>query len=377
MYFILPILVLIFGPVETIGQIDLTSEFKYSLIVCLSLTGLFYLIAIRFLQKNIIEKIDYALNKFKEIDDISLPYLFYIIITFFAAYGMWLFFRIDPEMSRDDRFSLIESQSIGPIFMLMIKIGVLASVKSLQKGKKIYPIIFVSIIAIITFLTLSRSLLVLIILPLIPFSNISSKKTIIILVFIFFSRFIFTNNLDFTWEWWLIFGFGEMLGVLTGPLAIMKFNPSISFFETINLILNSIPGLSILTNFMSVNGRIPELAVYVNNLTKNNLGIYGVASTPFTDILLSPPTFFISLLVLIISFLLIMYPRRYNQLSAYFISSFYIAFGFSITSFYRWSFSGAVYSLLRDTFLFVVFILLLKSLNIYLRRHLVKPVSTS
>lgn len=371
-YFILPILVLCFGPLDSIGQIELTPKLKFGILTCLSVTAFIYLLTILYLQKSFVPKIEYALLRIRELDSASLKFFNVILILFFTFYGIWLFNKIDFSMSRDERFELIDNHPIGPLFMLMIKLGVLTSIISILKGKKLYPIIFISIIASITFLTLSRSLLVLVILPIIPFTNFSTTKTLTVMVVIFFSRYLLTDNLDLSWDWWVVFGFGEMLGVLFGPLAIMKVNPSVSIIESVNFILNAIPGVSFFTLFTTSGTRVPELAIYVNNLTKKNFDIYGVASTPYTDILLSPSTFLVSFFMLIVSFFYISYPKKFNQFWIYLIVSFYIAFGFSITSFYRWSFSGAVYTLLRDTILFLIFILSIKQTSNYFRKYLFK-----
>ncbi len=365
-------MVLCLGPVDSIGQIELTAELKFGILTCLSVTAFTYLLTIFFLQKVFVPKIEYALLRIRELDSSSLKFFNLIIILFFTFYGIWLLNKIDFSMSRDERFELIDNHPIGPLFMLMIKLGALTSIISILKGKKLYPIIFISVIASITFLTLSRSLLVLVILPIIPFTNFSSTKTLILMIVIFFSRYILTDNLDLSWDWWIVFGFGEMLGVLFGPLVIMKINPSVTIFESFNFILNAIPGVSIFTLFFANGTRVPELAIYVNNLTKKNFDIYGVASTPYSDLLLSPSTFLVSCFMLIVSFLYIAFPKKFNQFAIYLIVSFYIAFGFSITSFYRWSFSGAVYTLLRDTVLFLIFIIGIKQTSNYCRKYLSK-----
>lgn len=361
-YFIIPLLILGFSPISSIGPIELIGELKSKLVIYLIGTAFIYFVVIQLVKFTVAKKIDYTFNEFKKFESSSIKFYFIPVIVFFLIYGTWLFYKIDFSMSRDERFALIENASIGPLFMLMLKLGVLLSSISLIKGKKNLPACFLIIIVSITLLTYSRSLILLVVLPLLPFLKVSSKPFFLFLIFVFFSRFLFTNNLDFTWEWWIVFGFGEMLGVLFGPLAILKLSPQVSFFETINFIFNSIPGVSFITYFLNDN-RIPEIAIYINEFTKKNYGLFGVASTPYSDFLLSPLLFCFSLTILLLIFFYILISDINRKWVKVILFSIYLSFGFSITSFYRWSFSGAVYTFTRDILLLIVLLLVLNFTN--------------
>lgn len=352
-YLLLPVVILVLGKIDMLGTEYLPPQIKATLIAFLIGTAAVYGICILWLSKVAAPKIDAAFEKLKSLNLGVITGIFWSSITVLGLYLMYLMAVISPDMGRDERFALIEGAAIGPVLMIALKLGVFTSIITLVRGKRIYSFIFVAVVAAITFYTLSRSLLVLVIIPLLPFYKIPYKYAIIGFVFIFFSRFIFTDNLDFSWEWWLVFGFGEMLGVLFGPYALLLHGKTATFYESLAMSINTVPGLSFLT-LIDGKERVPELAIYVNEFTKAKYGIYGVASTPYVDVILSPLTFVVALVLLLSAYLALRLVQL-NRIGTYIICSMYMAFGFSATSFYRWSFSGATYTFLRDTLLFFFF----------------------
>lgn len=357
-YFAIPLLILEYGNLDYTMFANIINNKSKSIVQTLIITTfILYLFVIWVLNKTLAVKINYAIDQIKLANTNWAYLLLKTSIILLFMYFIYLKLNITSEMTRDEMFKLIDNKWYNPIIQLIIKFGTLSSVISLIKDKRKLVYTFIVLMAAITFSTHSRSLLILILIPLMPFLKIPFKWGVTSLILIFFSRMIFTGNLYFSWGWWSVYGFGEMLGVLFGPFALLNHDVNYDLYDQFCLGLNAIPGLSLLTYIPIMLGlpKIPELAIYVNDIVKKEYGIFGVASTPYTDILISPTTFIISLLILFVVYIILV--RNKNP---FLLISAYIAFGFAITSFYRWSFSGATYTFVRDFILFTIVFLILK-----------------
>jgi hypothetical protein len=354
-YFLIPTIVILSGYLESLQNIPLNHEVTNQIPYYLTTSFISIIIFALIAKKGIGNKIDWAKSSLANID---IPYInqaLWFCITALLIYSIKIGASIDADMTRDDRFAILES-SAGPLFMLCVKTGAFLSAISIAKGNRKIVVIFLFFIAFVTFITLSRSLLAIVIISFLPLVKIKKLIAFALLLIIFSSRLIFTSNFDISLEWLFTFGFGEMIGVTFGPYALLAKEHYIDLYEHISLMANVIPGLSLASRF----GGYPEMTIFVNNIVKDEYGLYGVAGTVYIDYLVSKPVFLLCLGMLIIIYLTVhTLPKK--SFYAIVIFSIYYASCLSILLIYRWSLSGYIYSITRDAILFTSVIIFLQN----------------
>ena len=353
-YFILPLAAIYSGELTHIGLVKVDQAIMVKISYYLILSFCSVLVITKIVDMTLRERIKWAINVVKEVNLSYVNLCLYLCIAVVLFYSMKLLILIDPSMTRDERFQLLE-HSGGSFFMLFIKIGALLSALSLIRANYRPALFFIASIALYTLPTYSRSLLAVVFLALLPLFKIKTRYALSLVSIIFISRLILTKNFDYSWSWLFTFGIGEMIGVMFGPYTLLSIPQHLSVYENIILLINSIPGLSLISK---LDGNIPELAVFVNMIVEKEFGIYGVAGTTYVDLLLSPVVFIFSLMILLLIYLTVLSVRK-SRSSAILLFSVYFASAINILSLYRWSLSGYAYSIVRDSTMFILFLHLL------------------
>lgn len=362
-YFIIPSLVIISGELENLQGIKLNQEILKQIFYYLISSFLIINLISILVSKSLGSKINWAKNNIKYIDIPFIDNALWLCTIGLLYYSWKIGISIDTSMTRDERFSILEG-SAGPLFMLFIKTGLFLCALSITKGKIKSALAFILIVAFVTFSTLSRSLLAVAVISLLPFFNINKLLIVTILIFIFSSRLIFTDNFEFNLDWLFTFGLGEMIGVTFGPYALLEKGLFIDFYDQISLMANVIPGVSLASKL----GGVPEMTIFVNDFVNKNYGLYGVAGTAYLDFIASTPVFILCLALLFVIYL-ILYNIKSGEFSNIVIFSLYYSSCLSILLLYRWSLSGYVYSIIRDSLLFISITYTLKLLIYIGKKH--------
>jgi len=357
-YFLPPLLFYLIVEDMRIGNVDLDSSVTIQLALVIALFMLGAILVTRTFSKILSPRISQALNYISiRVNKVKLAQLHAVCILIILYYLIKIWSGTQFAETRDELFDVLES-SLGPLFMLSFKVGIFLSALSLiKKTNYLYVVAFVSAVIFINIITLSRSMIVVMIVALLPFVRIKSFYVIAGLLIIFLSRFIFTDNislfsegLSLDIEWLRIFGFGEMLGVTFGPYAIMQaggLDPSL--MEQLGFIFHSIPGISLIaTHILDV----PEIAIYSNQFTYHKYGVYGVAGTGYLDMLIAPVVFIYLCAIIALSLILFRF-TRVSDIYQIILSCAFIACALATIQLYRWSLSGFVYTTARDCLIFV------------------------
>lgn len=368
-YFLIPVFAIQSGEFTQLQHIDLNFNVLESLRLYLLGSLVSIIVVGTLVDRSLRKKIEWSINQAAGCNYRVVEMLLICCICGLCFFALEIVLAVGSDMSREERFLLLEG-STGAGFMIFVKAGAFLSALSLVLRKRFLPYVFIGVLAVVAFITLSRSVLVVVLLTIFPFMRISWWKGVGGLLLVFFSRLLFTVNFDFSYEWLFTFGLGEMVGVTFGPYMLLISQPALDWYDHFRFMLHVLPGLSLLNR---LDGGFPELTVFVNEIADRDYGIYGVAGTGYVDLLVSPPTFIFCCSLLLMIFAYVKYCKQ-SGISWRVVFSLYCASCMSMISLYRWSLSGYLYSMIRDALMFFVIMLVINRIS-FLSRIREKRVS--
>lgn len=357
-YFLPPLLFYLTVEDLKIANIDLDSSVAGPLATSITLFALGLILTVRLFSKALSTRIETSLEHLTDsiqISKLSFLQIFCLSILFYYLFEITV--KTQSIQGRDELFNILQ-ESLGPLFMLAFKIGVFLSVVSLlKKTNYFFVTAFFATVFLINLLTLSRSMILVMVIALLPFLRIKPLYVFSGFVIIFMSRFIFMGNISLDAEWLRIYGFGEMLGVTFGPYAVLQSGGlNLSLIEHFGFVLHTLPGFSTIATYGL---GVPEMVIFVNQFTLDSYGLYGVAGTGYLDALVAPIVFIYLCIVIAFTFIFFRFSKE-SGMYRVILSCAFIASAIATTQLYRWSLSGFMYTTLRDTLIFIVVFLVIR-----------------